>query len=446
MPTVPNSTLTLDNLPQGIDRADGIGTGTYGGPKLGTATTGLSVFTPDGTNTTEAIPLNELPDSPTIERAEQGTCTHKYTLSYSEGLNRLQIYGRGTLVRDSGFNYWRVLSSSLQRMRGDSAVLTLTTESVSFDNPPDEFQVTPVKMGIDILKHPRYFYALMPSNQIPKPWPPFVVEDSDAQIAAKQAIIRAIQVYRENPFAPSANTLNNMSGVLHDVIGMGIASEKIIYTVPNPNFTDVFPATKVWPIGTKFSGHDVAGSGTNYPDVATDKTHPNPQYYYVSFDVATDDTYGTVALALAAAKEIIGKLWRMEDSPMVNAVEITLSQYWFRPPDMNLGGYIEDPSAATTNPQLPDYFTSKAYPPNSTSSIFTNLAKINPQCFSSTGDTSGTTTISWLRDADTIEYQRTWFRVTSKWLGAPIGAWDADIYSTGTRPYVPDMYKNLIYA
>lgn len=418
MPTVPNSTLTLDNLPQGVDRADGLG------GRLGTATINLSVSTPDGGDTIDFIPINEAPDSPTIERAEQATCTHKYTLSYNEGINRLNIYGRGTLVRDSFYNYWRVLSTSLQRVRGDSALLTVTVESVSFDNPPDEFQITPVKLGIDILKHPRYFYALMPSNQISNP----AVTDTPAQIAAKQSIIRAIQVYRDSPFAPQSNTINSIIGTTHDVIGATLGSGALVYTVPNPDFDPTQKATATPPVNTS-------------PAVGT-----NPQYLTVAFDLDTDDANGSVAMALAAANEIIGKLWRMEDTPLVNGVEMTLSQYWFRPPRLNLGGYVENPQSPSAIPFVPDYFVSTAYPPVSTQTIFDELASINPQCFSSTGQTGGLTSISWLRDADTIEYQRTWFKVTSKWLGAPIGAWDADLYSAGGRPTLPSDYRQLVFA
>jgi len=146
------------------------------------------------------------------------------------------------------------------------------------------------------------------------------------------------------------------------------------------------------------------------------------------------------------AKEIIGKLWRMEDSPMLNGWEITWTEYYFRPPSLNGGAYIENPINAV--PPLPDYFYSTAYPPNSSQTIFDAMASQNAQSYSSNGLKSGATSISWLRDADSIEYQRTWFRVTRKWLGAPIGSWDSDLYgavlSNGERPSDASHYRNLI--
>ena len=155
---------------------------------------------------------------------------------------------------------------------------------------------------------------------------------------------------------------------------------------------------------------------------------------------AADDPNLRVAMASSAALEIIQKIWRMEDSPYVVGYQITWSEFHFRPPPLNPGGYIEDPK--TANPPLPDYFGSTKYPPSPANedSIFYKIASTNPQCYSSTGQLGGTTSISWLRKADEIEYQRTWFKVTRTWLGAPIGAWDKQLYSTDGRPMFPTDY------
>lgn len=274
----------------------------------------------------------------------------------------------------------------------------------------------------------------MPTNQIPN----FVgTNDTNAQIAAKQAIIRSIQAYRDNPVIPTSANINNMTGLLHDTIAANLVSGKFTVTANNPNFVSTIPATASDPVGTLYTG-------VPYPPVATLVGQPNPATYTIAFNSTSNDPNGKVALAIAAAREIIGKLWRMEDSPMVNGVEITHAEYWFRPPPLNLGCYIENPTAA--NPPLPDYFYSTAYPPNASQTIFDQLSYINPQCFSSTGIAGGGTLISWLRDADDIDFQRTWFKVTRRWLGAPIGSWDADLYNQRNRPAVPTDYRNLILS
>lgn len=127
---------------------------------------------------------------------------------------------------------------------------------------------------------------------------------------------------------------------------------------------------------------------------------------------------------------------------MVNGWELTWVEYYFRPPYLNIGSYIENPIDA--NPGLPDYFYSISYPPNPANTIFDQIAQTNPQIYSLDGEGATGTHISWLRDADTIEYQRTWFKVTRKWLGAPIGCWDADLYNQGWRPVLTSDYRPLI--
>lgn len=442
MPNVPVLTEPItDNLPQGIDWADGL-SGRIGTPSGDS----VKVQSYNGASSTSGVQIEEDHDSPTLERAEQATCVHTYRMPYEEALNRIAIYGRGTLVTDSTGNIYRVLSSSLKRMgkEGNQASLSITAESLSYDQPPDEFQITPVKLGVDIMKNPRYFYALMPTNQIPD----YIgALDTDAQAQAKQCIIRAIQAYRENPFIPTANNINGMTGLLHDNIAMNLSSGKFLITNKNPNYESGYPATEPDPVGTVYADNptDTYPSGAPYPLAVTDFTtadQPNPVFYYQQVDSNSSDPNNKVALAMAAAKEIIGKLWRMEDSPMLNGWEITWTEYYFRPPPLNGGAYVENPIDAV--PPLPDYFYSTAYPPNAIETIFDEMASQNAQCYSSNGLWSGETSISWLRDADSIEYQRTWFRVTRKWLGAPIGAWDADIYSGGERPSSVGDYRNLI--
>ncbi|WP_155459429.1 hypothetical protein, partial [Streptococcus pneumoniae] len=59
-----------------------------------------------------------------------------------------------------GFLY-KVLSARAQRSKGEQGTLTLVLEAASFDSPPDEFNIVPVELGLNIIKHPRYFHAFL---------------------------------------------------------------------------------------------------------------------------------------------------------------------------------------------------------------------------------------------------------------------------------------------
>jgi hypothetical protein len=176
------------------------------------------------------------------------------------------------------------------------------------------------------------------------------------------------------------------------------------------------------------------------PAATVGSPSPNPEFYYTTFNPSVDPG-SRVALAIAAAQEIIGKLWRMEDTPLINGWEMTWSEYYWSPPNLNPGSYLENPANAT--PPLPDYFYSPVRPPNPSYTVFDWIAYINPQLYSSNGASGGATTISWLRDADSLDYQRTWFKITRKWLGAPLGAWDYDLYNRYSRPSLPSHYRAL---
>ena len=148
-------------------------------------------------------------------------------------------------------------------------------------------------------------------------------------------------------------------------------------------------------------------------------------------------------LAKRAAMEIVAKYWRNEETPYIVGYEIEWSVYYFLPQFMNPGGYVEDPVLDAT-PQLPDYFWSP-YQNGliSSETIWDDFRFFNPQCYSSTGQYSGDTIISWLRKADRVEYERTWFKVTRRWIGTPIGFWDADLYSQNGRPLLPSQFQQI---
>src|ERR1043165_4269382 len=96
--------------PNGVDRADGSRTDESGN-SIGTAN-------PPGTvmvnNQTSAIDdrfiFEELPDSPEIERAEQGTIQHRFKCDPETGLELLKGLGRGRFMTDTADNTTRVVS------------------------------------------------------------------------------------------------------------------------------------------------------------------------------------------------------------------------------------------------------------------------------------------------------------------------------------------------
>lgn len=147
-------------------------------------------------------------------------------------------------------------------------------------------------------------------------------------------------------------------------------------------------------------------------------------------------------MAKYAALEIIQKYWRGTETPYLPGVMVTWSQYGWLPWNLNFGAYIENPMT-TAVPQLPDYFFSTVYPPDPAITIFDDVAKRNPQYYSTDGTATGALNISWLRKADRMERARTWYRIDRTWIGSPLGYWDPELYSAGNRPSVVTDYKAI---
>jgi hypothetical protein len=177
-----------------------------------------------------------------------------------------------------------------------------------------------------------------------------------------------------------------------------------------------------------------------YPAMATKNGDVNDPYVHVAFNISKANK-PTIELALSAAQEVIQKLWKIEDSPYMVGFEINWSVYYYRPPYINPGGYVENP-ITEANPSLPDYFYSPLAPQDSNFSkrtLFDYLYAYNPQCYL---DKYGYASISCLRKSDSIEYQRTWFKVTRSWLCSAVGMWDLDINSNLPRPIYAGKPKN----
>ena len=377
----------MADLPYGFDRADGV-TELPGGGTQGTATPTGSILLQGagGPATIDDIAIEELPDSPDIERAEQATISKTYRMAWSECLNRIAYLGRGAVVYDTFGNYYLILSASIRHEAGGTGILTIVMEAKTFDSPPDEFSIVPVELGVNIIKHPRYFYAFLGDGY------------GSTTEKENQMVIRLLQDYMENT---SANYRDAIVRLLTDSLGYNDGAG---YT-PQPPPWD--------------------RDAEDWLDTSS------------AFVAGTD-------MAKRAALEIVQKWWRGEETPYLVGYEMTWSQYYFISPSLNPGGYVEDPMF-DANPQLPDYFYSNVWPPDPAYTIFDFLPYVNPQCYSDDGTSSGSVNISWLRKADQVEYQRTWFKITRTWLGSPVGFWDSDLYTNNSRPLVSTDYRKIAH-
>lgn len=145
----------------------------------------------------------------------------------------------------------------------------------------------------------------------------------------------------------------------------------------------------------------------------------------MNFSSSVDQTQNHQGQAL----ELLYKKQRGEDSFYFSGYKVTWSQYYFNPQILNPGCYIEDP---VSQGGLPVYFWStngQTDGPN----IFENTTDYNQNMFPvpSSGPPWG---LSWLRQADTQDLQRTWYKITRTWIGANLGQWDLQLYSPTVQP------------
>lgn len=428
-------------LTWGFDRGIGVTVpaspyGQSGSGVVGTAPPTGSVIITD-TSGTHVITLQEDADSPTIERGTQCTAQHRFTMGYEQALSLINVIGMGLIVQDSGIigavTIWRVLTCSIQSESGGRAKLITVSESLSFDLPPDEFQVNTVDLGIDIIKHPRYFPNLYPTT----------AEFGTIVGQIKSSIIMSIQAYRDAPFFPSSVQLQAFLVGRMQYTSVSLLSEnQYLMTVPNPNFVPHFKIVYDTTI-------QQASSITPLPAATADGQINDP-----SIPVSVSSTYAasipSVQLAMAAAQEIITKLWRMEDSPYLAGIEIKYSFYSFLPIPFNMGSYLEDPTYI-----IPEYFINPdrpltelpprgtGYPVSPNDTIFEINAALNPQDFSGDGTASGATQISWLRKADETQWERGLCKTTFTWVGSAIGYFDTQLYGASNRPDVPGDYQTF---
>ncbi len=351
MPQGPPDTLLPQPTlfpPNGIDRADG--TSTAYGVLPGTPDPPAAIMMIGNDSSGNPFAVNkaglanffeEYPDSPTIERSEQATITHRFVCDESTGIDMITTFGRGTILTDSFLNSTKVLTTTLTHNRGGFYTFTMVSEGLTFDNPPDLFSIEIVELNPAAEKHPRY---------------------SDLS-------------YQDR------------------------------YTVRNANITDASDlSTQYESVISTFTG---GPSGSN-PGAAQFPGPPVPRNQYNE------------------AKELLLKLHKGEDSFYLPGYKISWSQYFWSPQPLNAGGFIEDPIGSGT---LPFYFWSlngsedpgsQTQPGIFSNSWFADLAAANPTIFG--------TGISWLRLADSVDYERTWYKITHTWQGGPLGQWDQQWY------------------
>ncbi len=440
-------------FPTGFDWGDGktalpnqpLGSGGFGFFGTPTPDDALIVTLPPGATTQ---PAQENADSPEIERAEQATVVHVFKMGWTQGTALITGLGRGTFLQDSFGNITRVLSSKIRKMRGNQCEITVVAESISFDTPPDDYQVDPIDLGLDLIKHPRYSWALAPVPADQNPPNTITVGDTVVNyVSIKSAIIRLIQAYRDSPFFPSADQVN---GLIQNNIMSQLSDGNLSLQVPNPSF-DPNPSDGKIDSPPNWDGTNANKPPGNYP------------YAIISVPVDLTNPSDPLAIAMAAAKEIISKLWRQEDTPYLTGWQIRWTQYFFAPTYLNPGGYIENPINV-----VPSYFMSVPAPGDfplglargdvqspftnqdtiapfaSGNTIFDHITAINPQSYATDGLIGGPLNISWLRKSDEYVYQRTWFAVTHTWIGSPIGSWDKDIYTQLDRPQNANQFDQLI--
>lgn len=126
------------------------------------------------------------------------------------------------------------------------------------------------------------------------------------------------------------------------------------------------------------------------------------------------------------ALELLYKKQKGEDSFYLSGYRINYSRYFWAPQDINPGGYTEDPFSV-----IPYQYWTDVNGLN----IFRNTAQYNynlyPNNTSLVGPPYG---LSWLRQTDTLHLNRTWYKLTMSWIGAPLGVWDNEWYNPVLQP------------
>src|SRR5690242_11221726 len=101
--------------PCGFDRADGLA----GRP--GTPTSNAALLSNPPIFNISTLVIEEDPGSPEIERGDQATFRHTFTVDYNTGLTLSAAMPRGGYIRDSRGYIYKILSTNLNSRRGNIA-------------------------------------------------------------------------------------------------------------------------------------------------------------------------------------------------------------------------------------------------------------------------------------------------------------------------------------
>ena len=273
-------------------------------------------------------------NSPSIERGEQATIVKTFHCDPTTAQILITGLNRGTIQQDSFGDITRILTARLDQERLGKCKITVTSESVSFDSPPDQFSAEVMEFNAALFRHP-LFLPILNYNVIPGTYN----QPVDNTQSIGPAIISAIiQVANQS----TQQAANSWQSVINNV------------------------------------------------------------------------TNGEI---ITLANLLQTKYQQGIDSFYLAGYKITWSQFYFLMPEMTPGGYIEDPISSGW---LPPYFWSS----DASSGGFNQFLAIAEILDLATYQGG----ISWLRLADSVQYERTWMKITRQWLGGPSGHWDPDLY------------------
>lgn len=134
------------------------------------------------------------------------------------------------------------------------------------------------------------------------------------------------------------------------------------------------------------------------------------------------------------ALELLFKKQKGEDTFYLSGYKIIYSVYYWQPQDINPGGYVENPFSV-----VPYQFWVNGDGEN----IFANSALANQNLYpnpNSAPPTEYPYGLSWLRQTDVQTLNRTWYKVTQTWIGAPLGIWDNEWYNPTLQPLQTSQY------
>jgi hypothetical protein len=208
-------------LPSCLDRADG----QDGRPGTPDPVNAVIVHTPDQSG----IILEEAATSPEIERAEQGTVRHIFRMDSATANLYIKAYGRGKFLMDSEGNVTRVVSAALAQKKGNYTEFSVTEESISFDNPPDEFEVDEVEMNPALEKHPRYLALRQYNLQLEDPATGVLIPIDETQLTGFDILQRIHQAAS----SPTVSSQDDSTLTLDDFSSTSPSSAKILLDLAN---------------------------------------------------------------------------------------------------------------------------------------------------------------------------------------------------------------------